>query len=134
MQKVNMGILTKEEARYDRDRNKLTRYLGIFDDEMIMEAEPLPSLTTSTHFPILLASDGLTELVEDEKIKEILLSAQTKDAAELLVIAALDKGGKDNISCVVINMASESATTEVLIRDAKPAGRFSRVYSKMFNK
>ena len=125
MQKVNMGILTMEQARQDRDRNKLTRYLGIFEDEMIMEAEPLPLLALRTHLPILLASDGLTDLVEDKKIKEVLQSTHTKDAAELLVIAALEKGGKDNISCVVINAAGRNQAPEPETYEPKPAGRFS---------
>ena len=132
MQKVNMGILTLEQARHDRDRNKLTRYLGIFEDEMVMEAEPLPPLVLGTHLPILLATDGLTDLVEDAKIKEVLQSAQAKDAAELLVIAALEKGGRDNISCIVIDMASGDAHQELLVRDPKPAGRFSKVFAKLF--
>ena len=105
MQKVNMGILKKEEARHDMDRNRLTRYLGMFEDEMVMEAEPAPPLEIGSHFPLLLASDGLTDLVEDEKIKEVLQRVHIKDAAELLVIAALEKGGKDNISCIAINVA-----------------------------
>ena len=105
MQKVNMGILTKEEARHDMDRNKLTRHLGTFEDEMVLEAEPLPRFDLLSHCPLILASDGLTDLVDDDKIKEVLQNVQTKDAAELLVIAALEKGGKDNISCIVINVA-----------------------------
>ena len=104
MQKVNMGIITKEEARHDHDRNKLTRYLGMIEDDMILKAEPLPPLDLHTHCPILIASDGLTELVEDEKIKEVLQSVPAKDAAELLVIAALEKGGNDNVTCIVIDL------------------------------
>ena len=104
MQKVSMGILTKDEAKHDRDRNKLTRYLGMIDDDTILKAEPMPLVDLHSHSPLLLASDGLTELVGDEKIKEVLQSTPTKDAAELLVIAALEKGGKDNVSCIVINL------------------------------
>ena len=107
MQKVNMGMLTMEEARHDHDRNKLTRYLGMIEDDMILKAEPLPLLDIQTHCPILIASDGLTELVEDQKIKEVLQSVPAKDAAELLVIAALEKGGKDNVTCIVIDVLSE---------------------------
>ena len=104
MQKVSMGMITKEEARHDHDRNKLTRYLGMIEDDMILKAEPLPLLDLHTHCPILIASDGLTELVEDVKIKEVLQSVPAKDAAELLVIAALEKGGKDNVTCIVIDL------------------------------
>ena len=113
MKKVNMGILAKEQAKLDPDRNKLTRYLGIFEDEMVMEAEPLSPLLIHSNLPIILATDGLTDLVEDENIKKILQNAQTKDAAELLTIAALDKGGKDNISCIVINAAPKVAAKSI---------------------
>ena len=108
MQKIGMGILTKEQAFLDPDRNKLTRYLGKFVDETVLEIERLPSLEVNSHLPILLASDGLTEFVSDEKIKEVLQSSPTKGAAELLVIAALEKGGRDNVTCVVINADSNT--------------------------
>ena len=100
-QKIDMGILTKEQAFLDPDRNKLTRYLG--NDETVLEVERLPPLELYPHLPILLASDGLSELVSEAKIKEVLQNSKTKDAAELLVIAALEKGGRDNVTCVVIN-------------------------------
>ena len=105
-QKVKMGILTPEQARHDRDRHKLTRYLGIFEDEMIIEAEPLPILTLTEHRRILLCSDGLTDMVEDSRIEEIIKTAPITDAAGTLVDEALANGGKDNITCIVIEVLS----------------------------
>ena len=104
MQKVKMGVITNEQAKTDRDRHKLTRYLGIFEDEMAMEAEPLPVLSLTEPRRLLLCSDGLTDMVEDERIEEILLSADTSDAAEMLINEALANGGKDNVTCVVLDM------------------------------
>ena len=133
-QKVNMGIITKEQARHDRDRNKLTRYLGIFEDEMVMEAEPLPALSLNEPRRLLLCSDGLTDLVEDEKIKEILQSALISEAAEILVNTALENGGKDNVTCIVIDVGNDAENTtiqEVTMRDAKPMGRFSRIFNEL---
>jgi len=103
MQKVKMGVLTKEQARIDRDRNKLTRYLGIFEDEMVLKAEPLetPLLTERRRF--LLCSDGLTDSVPDVRIEEILKNAAIADVAGQLVNEALAGGGKDNITCVVVD-------------------------------
>ena len=104
-QKVKMGVLTEEEARNDRDRHKLTRYLGIFEDEMVIEAEPLPALPLTECRRLLLCSDGLTDMVSDDRISEILRDMQTPDeAAGLLLKEALDNGGKDNTTVIVLDI------------------------------
>ena len=111
MQKVRMGVLTEEEAKSDRDRNKLTRYLGVFEDEMVMEAEALPALPLTERRRLLLCSDGLTDLVNNDRIEEILQSAATCEAAGLLVAEALEAGGKDNVTCIVIETPPCAALT-----------------------
>jgi protein phosphatase len=50
---------------------------------------------------VLLASDGLTDLVEDERIEEILLRHDDDAAAHALVDEALALGGRDNVTCVL---------------------------------
>ena len=56
----------------------------------------------------LLCCDGLTDLVEDWMIREILTSEETLDAiAENLVRAANANGGSDNITVIVIAVFSE---------------------------
>jgi protein phosphatase len=50
---------------------------------------------------ILLCSDGLSDLVADEAIAEILADGSPEEAARALVAAALDAGGRDNVTCVV---------------------------------
>lgn len=53
----------------------------------------------------LLCSDGLNKMVSDEKIREILIEAETADAAvEELVQAANDAGGKDNVTAIVVDV------------------------------
>ena len=54
----------------------------------------------------MLCSDGLTEMVEDKKIEEILSLAPISQAAEMLVSKALSRGGNDNITCVVVECTS----------------------------
>lgn len=107
-QKVKMGVLTEEQARNDHDRHKLTRYLGIFEEEMVIEAEPLPPLPLTEPYRLLLCSDGLTDLVNDERIAEILTDASVSDTAAMLTDEALAAGGKDNITCIVIDAAPQS--------------------------
>ncbi|MDR2355892.1 MAG: protein phosphatase 2C domain-containing protein [Clostridiales Family XIII bacterium] len=103
-QKVRMGVLTEEEARSSRDRHKLTQYLGIFEDEMIVVAEPLPPLPRTESHRLLLCSDGLTDLVSDERMAEILGSGSAEQAVNLLVEEALQNGGKDNVTCVIVDL------------------------------
>jgi PPM family protein phosphatase len=50
---------------------------------------------------ILLASDGLTDLVSEEVITEMLARRSDDDAVAALIAAALGRGGRDNITCVV---------------------------------
>ena len=54
---------------------------------------------------ILLCSDGLTNMVEDEKIKEIVLSNMSiDDKSRTLIELANENGGKDNISVVLVEI------------------------------
>jgi len=127
-QKVSMGIITKEQARHDRDRNKLTRYLGIFEDEMIIEAEPFQSLDMTEVRRILICTDGLTDMVTDEKIEEILKTTPIHDAARMLVEEAIECGGKDNVTCIVIDIAPQPATSK-----KKQPGKFAQLLSRIAN-
>lgn len=64
-------------------------------------------LTLATDALLLLCSDGLTDMIEDEEIAAIL--ARNKDRpAEMLLAAALDAGGADNVTAVVIGGALPS--------------------------
>jgi protein phosphatase len=53
---------------------------------------------------LLLCSDGLTDLVEDAAISEILRLEDPRSAAAQLVEAALDAGGTDNVTCLVFDL------------------------------
>ena len=53
---------------------------------------------------LLLCSDGLSDMVDDRQISEILQAHQTAEAAEVLLEAALDNGGRDNISLILIDL------------------------------
>lgn len=57
---------------------------------------------------MLLCSDGLTNMVEDEDIQKILKSGGSlKERAEALVRMANDNGGKDNISVIIIEPSAD---------------------------
>ncbi len=84
----------------------LTQNIGIPETEMIIE----PYVALGAYKPgdvFLLCSDGLTDMVTTERIGEILKKAPKK-AANLLLQEALDNGGKDNVSFILIQVNKKS--------------------------
>lgn len=91
---VSAGELTKEEADHHPKKNVLMKALGasvkvdvdIFDCNMDIKE-------------ILLSSDGLTNMLEKEKIQNILLTNETEEEkVKKLIAKANNRGGNDNIS------------------------------------
>jgi protein phosphatase len=104
-QKVALGILTREEARKHSDSHKLTNYLGLLEDEAIAQADIIPKIPMGGKYRLLICSDGLTDMVEDDQINEILLvSRNIAKAGKTLVKTALANGGGDNVTCVVLEV------------------------------
>jgi len=95
---IKAGQMSQSEAREHPKRNVLTRVLGIAldmnTDGYIHKLEPGTN--------ILLCSDGLYNMVSEDKIRE--MSNNSDDPAEALVTAANDNGGTDNISVILIKV------------------------------
>jgi serine/threonine protein phosphatase PrpC len=118
------GRLTEEQAEEHPQRSIITRALG---------PEPSVNVDTMT-FPardgdvFLLCSDGLTTMVSDDQIREILADSRSlRSAVNRLVDAANRGGGRDNITAVAFRLADadakegeESAT--LISRTAEQAG------------
>ena len=104
---VMRGELSKEEARNHPDKNIITRALGaektVDVDFFDMRLEP-----GST---ILMCSDGLSNMVEDKKMEEIILNSDEDITwkGNTLIQEANNNGGKDNIAILLI----EPFTNEV---------------------
>ena len=91
--------LVAEEAREHPDKNIITRAVGAGEE---VEADFFEvELKKDDH--ILICTDGLTNMVEDEEICSIILrDASIEERAGLLVKTANDNGGKDNITVMII--------------------------------
>lgn len=109
-QKIKMGLLTRKEARHDKSRHVLTRCLGIFEDEMILTPDIISPFNIENGLRLLLCSDGLTDMLSDPQIHDILLANNDSQyAVNTLVASALQNGGRDNITCLIIDFASKGA-------------------------
>lgn len=96
---VRRGELTREEAAHHPKKNIVTRSLGV--DE-VSEADFFEIEYNETNI-LLLCSDGLTNMLEDQRIEEILSQLSSLERkADILLEEALTAGGKDNISIVLI--------------------------------
>lgn len=98
---IRLGGLAREDARRHPDKNIITRAIGAKDE---VEAD----FFTEELMPediVLMCSDGLTNMLEDSEIAEIVSNEELKDLpqkAEALIGAANNNGGKDNIAVVLI--------------------------------
>ena len=92
--------ITAQEAFKHPQKNIILRAVGA-EDELEVDCFTL-ELTADTK--LLLCSDGLSDMVDDRQISEILQAHQTAEAAEVLLEAALDNGGRDNISLILIDL------------------------------
>ena len=94
------GTLTAEQARNSPWRNILYKFLGCV--EMTDDAEVRP-FTPDAGDRLLLASDGLTNHVTHDDLRDSVRRFATPgEWAEYLVTLALERGSKDNVTCVVV--------------------------------
>ncbi|MBN2134429.1 MAG: Stp1/IreP family PP2C-type Ser/Thr phosphatase [Acidobacteria bacterium] len=108
---VEAGNITKEEARHHLAKNVILQAVGVSERVEV----GFYTLSLQSNDKILLCSDGLTDMVLDEKIFEIIqTSANTTTAVKRLVQEANNSGGKDNITIILAsyNRASDTEKTD----------------------
>ena len=92
------GAFSLEEALLMLPRNIITRAVGA-SDTLELDEE---TLDVGDGDMFLLCSDGLSNEVSEQEMQYILLTRNCRQASEALVDLALDHGGRDNISAVVV--------------------------------
>jgi protein phosphatase len=98
---IQMGQLKSEDARTHPQRNVIYKNLG---DKPRVEPD-INSIELAPNDRLLLCSDGLSGMVEDKQIHQIVLAASSpQEACKRLVDAANAAGGEDNISVIVIQI------------------------------
>lgn len=96
---VRNNIITPEMAKNHPQRNIITRAVGVdpYVEVDLLEEESEPGDIW------LICSDGLHGMVEDEEIQTVLSTMELEEAAERLMSRALENGGHDNITFVLLS-------------------------------
>ena len=124
---VMEGEISEEEAETHPHRSILTRALGVDRSIQVDEGD----LEVASGDRLLLCTDGLTGMVAEGQIREILLeTVDPQEAVEKLVKGANSAGGIDNITAVILDFADDGrgpATKRSTIRSSpRRSGRARR--------
>ena len=100
---VARGLLTRQQAAVHPQRGVVTRAVGLDPQVPVDLPEPLE---LDPGDQVLLCTDGLTEVVDDDRIAAVLAAqADGDDACTALIAAANQGGGPDNITVVLLRVA-----------------------------
>ncbi len=100
-EQVQAGLLTKEQARVHEKRNLISRCLGTKAEVDVYVA----SETVQDGDILLLCTDGLWLLVEEDELRSIVEQYAPQESAKRLVERANENGGPDNITAVVVRVS-----------------------------
>jgi protein phosphatase len=104
-EQIDAGLLTPEQAAFSANKNLVTRAVGV-EDTVLLETHVHDLLPGDLY---LLCSDGLSDMLDDETIAQLLGAHEPlDDVGGALVDAANDAGGKDNISVVLVRVRGGS--------------------------
>ncbi|MDH5537798.1 MAG: Stp1/IreP family PP2C-type Ser/Thr phosphatase [Rhizobacter sp.] len=107
-EQIDAGLITPEQAAFSTNKNLVTRAVGV-EDTVLLETHLHDVLPGDIY---LLCSDGLSDMLDDESILQVLLGCDSlSEGAAALVDAANDAGGKDNISVVLARTRAQPGST-----------------------
>ena len=100
-EQLRAGLITEAQSKNFSGRNVITRSVG-YERDVVVDILERPA-TPGDIF--LLCSDGLSGLVPDQKISEIISNNSTNKVADKCVEQALANGGDDNVTVMVVSVA-----------------------------
>ncbi len=117
-QLVDEGRIAPEDASTHPQRNLITRALD-GRESFELDLERLDLLPGDR---LLLCSDGLSGIVSDESIQEVLRESDPDTAVHRLIDLALRGGGHDNITCIVADAVEDAAPEGAIVAGAASSG------------
>jgi serine/threonine protein phosphatase PrpC len=127
---VDRGLLSKEDARVSPHKNVILQAMGLSDDVRVAIAR----LRLRRGDRLLLCSDGLSNSLSDDELREILKSDDPAAACRRLIASGNEHGGEDNLTAIVAELEGDgldpprpaesvTATFEVIKEFVEPDDR-----------
>jgi serine/threonine protein phosphatase PrpC len=128
---VDQGVMTSEEARKAPGKNVILQAVGLNPDVLVA----IGRLELRRGDRLLLCSDGVTNQINDDELREILTKSPPREACETMIALANERGGDDNETVIVADVLGEdlnepvefesvTSTFEVLQAfEARPSGK-----------
>jgi len=122
---IDAGVLDPKKAHYHPNAHVIHRYLGspkastpdtrlrLTPQESDDQAQANQGLRLLPEDQLILCTDGLTDLVEDDEIRAVMEKGNQEQALEELINLANDRGGHDNITIVALQMPDGMTPTQV---------------------
>ena len=112
---LKAGAITREQAATSQYRNVITRAIGI--QSSVQVDTLVVDLLPGDHF--LLCSDGLYNYFPEAELLRIFEQVPKKNVAEYLVGMANERGGKDNITALIVSLQNELAVASEEVLEAQ---------------
>jgi PPM family protein phosphatase len=131
---VDQGVMSPEDARHAPGKNVILQAVGLAPDVRVA----IGRLELRRGDRLLLCSDGVTNQINDEELRQILTRSEPREACETMIALANDRGGEDNETVIVADVLGDdlaevdeyetvTSTFEVLQAfEARPSGRGRR--------
>lgn len=104
---VDSGAMTAEEARRSPNKNVILQAVGLKRELRVAIAR----LALRANDRFLLCSDGVTNLVSDDELRDILTDSDPRMACETMIALANERGGDDNETAIVADIRGEALAT-----------------------
>jgi protein phosphatase len=122
-QQLKLGLINEDEARSSKAKNIITRAIGLKRSVSIDVGEQM--IQEDDRF--VLCSDGLTDLVKDDEILDVVLNntGEFSEACDQLIGQAKQRGGHDNITIILVQVKNVRPTGGKLSRWFLPSRKKS---------
>ena len=110
---VREGLITVEEARASKKKDRLTRSLG---RERNMRVDIFEGIKLADGDKILLCSDGLNQYAPREVVEVLVQNGTAQEITDRMIAYANQRGGSDNISVILIKVRSSPLSETILMR------------------
>jgi protein phosphatase len=112
-EQLDAGLVTPEQAQHSNIKNLVTRALGV-EEIVLLEVNEYPVELGDIY---LLCSDGLSDMVQDAAIAKIVnTEVGLEQKSQLLIDAANDNGGRDNISVLMVEVQEATEKRGLIAR------------------